>query len=378
MWKGFMVYLFGSRYEKAGRSILICLLIFWGLRQAGFFLPIAPAILYLMVFAVTVGSMWQDLSAKNEALAGKNLFMLPFCRWRLTAAYLGALGAYTFLTRTAFVLALALAVSSWGTMELTGSLLSALYGILLTAWIYGERQHRKKALLWITFTIALSFSFTSSWMFSAVLVVSSLTALFFLQRMDPYTFYEAHEAVHGTEKPKSAKKDLLWSYFLRYLLHHRNYLVNTLILWGVAMGLPMFLGQIERSLALPIGFSLLTLNTPVCILLSCDPHLEQAIRMLPGQKRGFVLSYGLFLFTVNLIGDLIFLLSLKLQRGGGSGYDLCLALLFAALGALGSAGLEWYYPIRGWRTQSELWHHPRKYLVPGSLLLLSGLLTMWL
>ena len=177
-------------------------------------------------------------------------------------------------------------------------------------------------------------------------------------------------------KPKSAKKDLLWSYFLRYLLHHRNYLVNTLILWGVAMGLPMFLGQIERSLALPIGFSLLTLNTPVCILLSCD--LEQAIRMLPGQKRGFVLSYGLFLFTVNLIGDLIFLLSLKLQRGGGSGYDLCLALLFAALGALGSAGLEWYYPIRGWRTQSELWHHPRKYLVPGSLLLLSGLLTMWL
>ncbi len=341
MWKGFAVYLFGSRYEKAGKSSLICLFVFWGLRQAEVSVQIAPGILYLMAFTVTAGSMWQDLAANNEALKGKNLFMLPFSGWKLTAAYIGALGAYTFLTRTALVLAAALAVSSWGCMELMGCLLSALCGILLTAWVYGERRYH------------------------------------FQKRLDAYAFYEEDAAAARAKELKSVETALIWMYFFRYLWYHRNYLVNTLILWGAAAGLPFCLLQIERSFALPIGFSLLTLNTPVCILLSCDPHLEQALRMLPGQRRSFLFPYGLFLFLLNLTGDFIFLLSFWLQGGGSDIRYVFFAVLSAGLGAAGSVGMEWYFPIRNWKTQSDLWHHPRKYAVPGSLLLLSGLLSPW-
>ncbi len=99
--------------------------------------------------------------------------------------------------------------------------------------------------------------------------------------------------------------------------------------------------------------------------------------MLPGQKRSFILPYGLFLFTFNLIGAFIFLLSFEMQGGGGSGRDLVMAVLIAGLGALGSAEMEWHFPIRSWKTKSDLWHHPRKYVVPGSLLLISGLFASW-
>lgn len=34
--------------------------------------------------------------------------------------------------------------------------------------------------------------------------------------------------------------------------------------------------------------------------------------------------------------------------------------------------LEWFYPIRGWKIESDLWHHPRKYVVPVIMLLLAG------
>lgn len=40
---------------------------------------------------------------------------------------------------------------------------------------------------------------------------------------------------------------------------------------------------IRRINVMPLGFAILCLNTPICILLSCDPNLEQAVRVLPGQ-----------------------------------------------------------------------------------------------
>ncbi|MCI9515129.1 MAG: hypothetical protein HFF61_12480 [Oscillospiraceae bacterium] len=49
----------------------------------------------------------------------------------------------------------------------------------------------------------------------------------------------------------------------------------------------MQLGQMEARFVLPIGFSIFPLNTPICILLSCDSALERAVRFLPGQGKAF-------------------------------------------------------------------------------------------
>ena len=40
--------------------------------------------------------------------------------------------------------------------------------------------------------------------------------------------------------------------------------------------------------------------------------------------------------------------------------------------AVGSVFMEWFCPVRGWKIESDLWHHPRKYIVPALMLLLAG------
>ena len=45
---------------------------------------------------------------------------------------------------------------------------------------------------------------------------------------------------------------------------------------------------------------------------------------------------------------------------------------FALQSAMFSAALEWFFPLRDWRVETDLWHHPRKYLVPAIMMLVAG------
>ena len=60
------------------------------------------------------------------------------------------------------------------------------------------------------------------------------------------------------------------------------------------------------------------------------------------------------------------------QRQKGILCILMAAFCFALAGGAASVLMEWYFPIRNWKTESDLWHHPRKYVVPGILLMLAG------
>ena len=165
----------------------------------------------------------------------------------------------------------------------------------------------------------------------------------------------------------------LGRYLVRYLLSHKNYLVNTGILWGMAWVLPLFFRQVAGVWMAPLGFALLSFNTPMGILLSCDPSSQQAIRFLPGQRRTFCFPYSLFLCACHLVAEGFFLGSWQLQIGGVSGPMLAAAVFFALESAILAVLLEWFFPIRSWKTESDLWHHPRKYVVPGILLSLAVL-----
>ena len=195
-----------------------------------------------------------------------------------------------------------------------------------------------------------------------------------LGRTDAYAFYVRPASRRRTVK--SHRRYSVWRYLFRYLMAHKNYLVNTAAMWGVACVLPVLLGQMEARFVLLIGFAILSLNTPICILLSCAPALERAVRFLPGQQKAFCVPYCLFIFLCNLAADIVFLCSWQIQLGGISPLHTLTAAAFALLSAIGSVLLEWYCPIRGWKIESDLWHHPRKYVVPAVMLLLAGLVSM--
>ena len=170
---------------------------------------------------------------------------------------------------------------------------------------------------------------------------------------------------------KGCKRHWLWIYFVRYLGSRKNYLANTAILWCMACVFPFFIRQAASWSMIPLGFAILSLNTPICILLSCDRALERAVRFLPNQKKSFCIPYCAFIFLCNLSADGIFLCSLQIQLGGVTAQMIAVAIFFALQSAIFSVLLEWFCPIRDWKLESDLWHHPRKYLVPATMLLLA-------
>lgn len=148
-------------------------------------------------------------------------------------------------------------------------------------------------------------------------------------------------------------------------------------MWCAAVALPYFLGETDDRSVVPVGFAMLSLNTPICILLSCDRDLEQAVRVLPGQKKAFCIPYCLFIFLCHMAAYALFLCSWQIRNGGVALPMTAAAVFFALQSAVLSVLLEWFCPIRNWKMESDLWHHPRKYVVPAAMLMLAGAVSAW-
>lgn len=369
--------LLGVHYEQIRGSVFACAILYFALYAAEVQIIIAPFILYFTATVFTAGVMWQALgSSKNvESMAG--LFMLPFDNKHLVFAYTLAFSTYTLITKTLLVLMIFFAVGDWNISQIVISLLCACNACFMTAVLYAMAGRKKTlfALLWAAFIIMTILMIRQSAAIFFVVLVSFGIAILYLSKVNAYLFY----------RPASAKKAIRHShnkggvfvYLLRYLLANKNYLINTVGLWGIAFFLPFLLGQFAGLNTVPLGFAILCLNTPICILLSCDPSLEQAIRVLPGQAVRFCSRYCIFIFLVHMTASSIFLCSWQFQYGGIDWGDMVVALLFAFQSAVLSVVLEWLYPLRKWKVESDLWHHPRKYIVPLLMMLLAALVGTW-
>ena len=368
--KAFAKKLFGAKYERLPRTLFMDVIVFWGLYIAGFQVQIATPVRFLMISAFTAGVMWQALSSSDNVVELTAMLMLPYRRREFVFSYVGMLGAYTVLTKTGLLFAVLLAVSAWKPVEAVGMILCMIHAVLMAAAVYSVRKYWYVGGLWAAAIVSAILFLENEILAGLLLLGNGLFAVLILWGADGYGFYQkerkkSHVVRHG-------KRATLWRYFSRYLSCHKNYLLNTAVMWCAALVLPCFLSEMAGLSAIPVGFAILSLNTPICILLSCDPDLEQAVRFLPGQKRRFCIPYCLFIFLCNMAADVIFLCSWQIQYGSVTVLMTAGAVFFALQSAVLSVLLEWFYPIRGWKIESDLWHHPRKYVVPVVMLLLAG------
>ena len=393
--RAFAKKLFGANYERLPRTLFMEGIVFWGLYIAGFQVQIASFVRILMISAFTAGVMWQALSSKDNEVELRAMLMLPHRRREFVFSYVGVLGAYTVLTKTGLLFAVLLAVSAWKPVELAGMIICMIHAVLMAAAVYSVRKYWYVGGLWAAGIVAAilfmtiydtgilplnsgvvdsqsvdSIAFGNELLVGLLLLVNSLFAILILWRVDGYAFYQWES--RKSHVVRQRKRAALWRYFFRYLSCHKNYLLNTAVMWCVALALPCFLREMAGLSVIPVGFAILSLNTPICILLSCDPDLEQTVRFLPGQSRRFCIPYCLFIFLCNMAADAIFLCSWQIQIGGVTVLMIAGAVFFALQSAVLSVLLEWFYPIRGWKIESDLWHHPRKYVVPVVMLLLAG------
>ena len=369
--------LFGAKHERVARSLLISVILFFSLFGAGVRLLVAPVILYLTATAFSAGIMWQTISSNRHAETFMGLFMLPFPRTGLTLSYVLSFAAYALITKTFFVLALLFAVGGWDITHIVTALLCAVNGCLLAATWYALLMRKKwlLAAIWASTIAAAIFLAPGPLVMTAACAISIVIALILLMRTDAYVFYRSDHA-RQVVKHRSGTASV-FVYLLRYLTSNANYLVNTVAICSFACVLPFILGQFEGFNDMTIGFALLSLNTPICTLISADLDTEHGLRTLPGQVARFCTGYCLFIFCVNSLISAIYLMCWQLRNGGAGLLELLTAVLFALQSAIFSVTLEWAHPLRWWKVETDLWHHPRKYLVPAVMMLIAGVIGLW-
>ncbi len=375
---------FGAKYEHAVKSLTVCIILFLAIHTAGIEIEIAPSILLLTATALSMGIMWQTLNFSGNADRMAGLFMLPYRNREMTFSLVLAFTSYTLITKTFLVLALFFAIHEWSVWQVVVSLISACNGCFsAVAWytMTNESSHHwdKKFLpfliLWCGAIFAPIFFVWDTVIVCFIAFISMLISFFRLLKVDAYIFYHPVSAKLLIKHTKGIGSIFL--YLLRYLITNKNYLLNTAGLCVIAGIMPFILGQFERVNVMPLGFAVLCLNTPICILLSCDSGLEQAVRILPGQVKRFCTNYCFFIFSVNMAVNSVYLISWQIWNGGVNSIEIITALVIALQSAVLSVLLEWFCPIRNWKIENDLWHHPRKYVVPIIMFLIAGLIGMW-
>ena len=368
---------FGAKYESARKSLLAAAILFIAIYAAEIRVAVAPAILYLTSTLFTAGVMWQVLTGRRQMEAMQGMLMLPFDHRGFVFGYVLVLGAHTLVTKTLLVWALFFAAASWRIGEIALAVLCGCMSCVVTAAGYRmcRRGHAVLPLLWAAGILAANLLLRQWAAVLSAAAVSAIAAVLYLAFADAYDFYSAGVAKKAVRH--TGRTGNVFTYLLRYLMANKTYLINTAGLAAVAGFLPLLFGEVQGMNMFPIGLAILCLNTPICTLLSCDPDLEQAIRVLPGQAGRFCRKYCLFIFAINSIVACIYLCSWQLINGGAGFFHGITLLLFALQSAILSVVLEWRYPIRGWKTESDLWHHPRKYLVPLIMLLAAALVGIW-
>lgn len=356
--------LFGVRYENIRKSLFSCLIIFSAVYAAQIRVAVAPFILYLTATSFSLGVMWRSLDSAQNAETMMGVFMLPFDNKELIGSYLLAFGSYTLVTKTLLVLTLFFTVGTWNVTQILTAVLCACNGCALAAagYIMLRKRNVISVILWGCGIILSIFFVKQLALFCGIIGISFVMAVLYLLSGDAYMFYRPVSV--GKRFSQTKGKESVLRYLLRYLTTNKSYLMNTAGIWMIACFLPLLIGQFDGLNTKPLGFAILTLNTPLCILLSCDRELEQAVRALPGQIMRFGSWYCVFIFVVNMIADSIYLIGWQFQNGGVLCTDVLMAVFFALQSAILSVILEWRYPIRDWKIENDLWHHPRKYIVP--------------
>jgi len=172
------------------------------------------------------------------------------------------------------------------------------------------------------------------------------------------------------------KKANFMNYIGQYMTLHKNFILNSLSLWGLAGGILYVCWQYQQRIYLPFGLIIICLNTPLGTILSISPMLQRKLKHLPNERREVVKAYFLIVWLWNQVGTMVYWMVAKTCFQQSS---LAFNLLTVSLPLLASGLTVWLevqHPIKNWQVEQDIMHHPRKYLVSLLLLIVSILVKI--
>ena len=159
------------------------------------------------------------------------------------------------------------------------------------------------------------------------------------------------------------------NYFWISLFQERYFSIN--FVFTLIFLFLILIQDYDSSLKIMILLTIASVNTPLTTLISADKDLIDHIKSLPKSLFFYLMYYRVLLtyfLSVNLL--VAFLLKMLILPDLGILFLLGVMIL-AVVEAFLHLLLEIYYPLRKWNLKRECWKHPRKYIVPSIVFLLS-------
>jgi hypothetical protein len=373
--------LLGERYSGIIRGIMIAGVIGGGLSGLDVKLAMAQSVLIITMLCSAGIIVYQSITSRDNAKYLKGFFTMPYDDRRSLFEYAAVIGLYTLFTKTAIVIGLLMAFAKLTALDgvlIAISFLYALFGVMC-AFAYRKRAPYVSVLI-AAAGVAMAFLLPKGWIAVAGLAVSDIVLfiLFMFSSMDDFRVVETSKSrrVRSTTGYSKTPKFLVPKYLMRYLLINKSAFVSSLFL--MAFGVFFAWNGEKTGIPMTIGMSmgLIVINTQIGTIVSSSRTLKGKLESMPNKVEAFYVPYALFLFVFYIICYALFLTALFAIRGGILIRPIILAPIFSLEAAIANVILEDKFTLTKWKAEPDLWHHPRKYIVPGVLVLEAALVFM--
>ena len=373
--------LLGERYRGIIQGIMIAGVMAGGLSGLDVKFSIAQSVLIITMLCSAGIIVFQSVTSRDNAKYLKGFFAMPYDDRKSLIEYAAVIGLYTLFTKTSIVIGLLIAFAKLTILDgvLIGlSFLYALFGVM--CMIAYKKRAPIVSVLICAAGVAMAFLLPKGMIAVAGLAAADIIVcvLLLFSSMDDFRVVEVSKSkrVRSREEYSQAPKFLVPRYLMRYLLINKSAFVSSLFL--MAFGVFFAWNGEKSGVPMTIGMSmgLIVINTQIGTIVSSSRTLKNKLESMPNKVEAFFVPYAVFLFVFYIICYALFLAALFTIRGGILIRPIILAPIFSLEAAIANVILEDKFTLTKWKAEPDLWHHPRKYIVPGVLVLEAALAFM--
>ena len=241
--------------------------------------------------------------------------------------------------------------------------LLSLLVVLSAFYVFIQFNTRPSLLGGVFIFVTIVLTGSSLWVqqVSYMILLSALVAIFIFKNEDLIAISKHDQLL--VAKRRSG------NYFWISLFQERYFSIN--FVFTLIFLFLILIQDYDAPLKIIILLTIASVNTPLTTLISADKDLIDHVKSLP-KSRFFYLMYYRVLLTYFLSVNLFVALLLKMVVMPDLGILFLLGvMILAVVEAVLHLLIEIYFPLRKWNLKRECWKHPRKYIVPSIVFLLS-------
>ena len=368
---------FGAKGENILVSLISSIILYSGLSLLEYKIDVAHRVMMLINMFFSGAIMIRFLSSDDNARYLKGFFAMPFSKKSFILEYTTVVGVYVMFTKTLLIYALIFAFSNVSILRI--SLIIAEYIFICFGSMLTFAFFRNVPLISFsipTVGILTCFLLPESYFSVAVYIILSIIMAVSLLIIDPYKYMINVSKKNSTISMGKSNRFLIGTYILRYILSNKSYIVSPVIILIFICFMVNSMNNMGFHEGIFIGMALTTANTPLAIVVSSSRTLDKKLYSMPNRVKSFFLPYTEILFLFYMVCNLILIIIMKIIGMEIYGEYFAVAVIFSVQGALATAFMENKYTIKKWNVETDLWHNPRKYIVPAILAVESAFISL--